>query len=179
MERNQMIGYEIGECLLGRVLAATTERGVCAILLGDEASRLAEDLRARFPLAELIPGGVAAEHFAKVVELIASPRDGLDLPLDPLGNEQQKRVWEALRRIPAGAVETYAAVARPVGVTAKEVGEACAANAIAVAIPCHRVVRSDGTLAGYRWGAKRKLALLKLEGARLGPTQDLFDSAVH
>jgi AraC family transcriptional regulator, regulatory protein of adaptative response / methylated-DNA-[protein]-cysteine methyltransferase len=175
----EKIGYQVGECVLGALLVAATERGVCAILMGDDGAGLARDLQRRFPQAERVAGDLAPGHFDKVAAFIAWPRSPLDLPLDPRGSEQQTRVWQALRGIPPGSVETYADVGGPIGVTAKEVGEACAANAIAVAIPCHRVVRSDGTLAGYRWGAKRKLALLKLEGARLGPTPDLFDSAVH
>jgi AraC family transcriptional regulator of adaptative response/methylated-DNA-[protein]-cysteine methyltransferase len=186
MESNrEMIGYEIGVCSLGKLLVATSEQGVCAILMGDDAGDLARDLQRRFPQAELILGAVPAGHFARVASHIAAPRSGLDLPLDLQGSEFRKRVWRALRAIPPGALQTYGEIARRVGAprAAKEVGEACAANALAVAVPCHRVVRSDGTLAGYRWGAKRKLALLMLEGARLGATPDLFDetssSVVH
>ena len=173
----EMIGYEIGDCMLGAVLVATSERGVCAILIGDDADGLVRDLRARFPHAALAPSAVAPEHLAKVARLIASPRSGLDLPLDLRGSEFEQRVWRALQEIPVGATQTYGEVAQRIGApqSAKEVGEACAANALAVAIPCHRVVRKDGGLAGYRWGVERKLALLKLEGARLGATADLFE----
>ena len=171
----EKIGYQIGECVLGALLVAATERGVCAILMGDDGAGLARDLQRRFPQADLVAEGLAPGHFNKVAAFIEQPRGPLDLPLDPRGSERQRRVWQALRGIPPGSVETYAEVGGPIGVTAKEVGEACAANAIAVAIPCHRVVRSDGTLAGYRWGVKRKRALLEREGASLAATADLFE----
>jgi AraC family transcriptional regulator of adaptative response/methylated-DNA-[protein]-cysteine methyltransferase len=180
MESNrEIIGYEIGACALGTLLVATSEHGVCAILMGDDAAELVRDLQRRFPQADLIVGAVAAGRFARVASFIAAPRAGLDLPLDLRGSEFRRRVWHALRAIPAGALQTYGEVAQRVGAprAAKEVGEACAANLLAVAVPCHRVVRSDGSLAGYRWGAKRKLALLKLVGARLGATADLFEGA--
>ena len=174
----EMIGYDVGASVLGAVLVATSGRGVCAILLGNDPGELAEDLRQRFPQAELIPGAVAPDHLAKVVDFIATPRSGLDLPLDMHGSEFEQRVWRALQEISPGATQTYGEVARRIGAPqlAKEVGEACAANALAVAIPCHRVLRKDGGLAGYRWGVKRKRALLELEGARLDATEDLFES---
>ena len=178
MEKQEMIGYEVGDCVLGTVLVATSERGVCAILMGDDAGDLVGDLRQRFPRAGLVPGAVVAEHFTKVVDFIASPKSGLDLPLDMRGSDFEQGVWRSLQEIPAGATQTYGEVARRIGApqSAKEVGEACAANAIAVAIPCHRVLRKDGGLAGYRWGVKRKRALLEREGARLAETADLFAS---
>jgi AraC family transcriptional regulator of adaptative response/methylated-DNA-[protein]-cysteine methyltransferase len=174
----ELIGYEIGSCMLGAVLVATSERGVCAILIGDDEDGLVRDLRARFPHAALTPSAVAPEHLAKVARLIGSPRSGLDLPLDLRGSEFEQRVWRALQEIPVGATRTYGEVAQRIGApqSAKEVGEACAANVLAVAVPCHRVVRKDGGLAGYRWGVKRKRALLEQEGVRLGATADLFES---
>jgi AraC family transcriptional regulator, regulatory protein of adaptative response / methylated-DNA-[protein]-cysteine methyltransferase len=173
----EKIGYQVGECILGALLVATSQQGICAILLGDEAAPLVRDLHRRFPRAEL--DRITTRNFARVAGFIASPLGELDLPLDPRGSDFERRVWDALRQIPAGRLETYGEIARRLGAprAAKEVGEACAANALAVAVPCHRVVRRDGSLAGYRWGAKRKLALLRLEGARLGPTPDLFDQA--
>jgi AraC family transcriptional regulator of adaptative response/methylated-DNA-[protein]-cysteine methyltransferase len=152
-------------CILGHVLVATTQRGVCAILLGDDAGELVRDLRSRFPRAvraELEP------LLSKVASFIAQPAAGLDRPLDLRGSEFELRVWNALREIPPGSTLTYGEVAARIGAAraAKEVGEACAANVLAVAIPCHRVVRKDGGLAGYRWGIARKRALLKSEGAR-------------
>ena len=178
MEKREMIGYDIGASVLGALLVATSERGVCAILLGNDPGGLAEDLRQRFPQATLIPGGVAPEHLAMVTEFVAAPRIGLDLPLDMHGSEFQMRVWRALQEIPAGTTQTYGEVAQRIGAPhlAKEVGEACAANPLAVAVPCHRVVRKDGGLAGYRWGMKRKRALLEREGARLAETAGLFES---
>jgi AraC family transcriptional regulator of adaptative response/methylated-DNA-[protein]-cysteine methyltransferase len=172
-----MIGYDVGGCALGALLVATSERGICAILLGDGANGLVEDLRQRFPRAELVPGMVAPEHFSRVADFIAAPRGGLDLPLDLRGSEFERRVWRALQEIPAGTTQTYGEVAQRIGApqSAKEVGEACAANPLAVAVPCHRVVRKDGRLARYRWGVKRKRALLEREGARLDAMADLFE----
>jgi AraC family transcriptional regulator of adaptative response/methylated-DNA-[protein]-cysteine methyltransferase len=175
----EVIGYEIAACALGALLVATSEHGVCAILMGDAAAELVRDLQRRFPQADLVLGALTVGYFARVASFIAAPRASLDLPLDLRGSEFRRRVWQALSAIPAGTLQTYGEVAQRVGAprSAKEVGEACAANLLAVAVPCHRVVRSDGSLAGYRWGAKRKLALLRLEGARLGATADLFEGA--
>ena len=176
---NQEILFSTGECVLGVVLVARGERGVCAILLGDDADRLARDLRQRFPQARLRNGGSElAPLLAKVASFLAAPAMGLDVPLEMRGTAFQQRVWRALQAIPAGSTVSYADVARRLGspASAKEVGEACAANALAVAIPCHRVVRSDGGLAGYRWGIQRKRALLRREGARTAGAADLFDT---
>jgi AraC family transcriptional regulator of adaptative response/methylated-DNA-[protein]-cysteine methyltransferase len=173
----ETIGYAIGDCVLGAILVAQSAGGICAILLGDSGGELVDELRRRFPLARLAPGAVEPDALVKVAELIVSPAGGLDLPLDLRGSEFQQSVWRALRGIPAGTTQTYGEVARSIGApqSAKEVGEACAANALAVAVPCHRVVRKDGGLAGYRWGVKRKRALLEQEGARLDATADLFE----
>jgi len=176
---NQEILFATGECVLGIVLVATSERGVCAILLGDEAGALARDLQQRFPQGRVRDGGTELEPLlAKVAKLLVAPAMRLDVALDVRGTAFQRRVWRALQEIPAGSTETYTEVARRIGApeSAKEVGEACAANALAVAIPCHRVVRKDGGLAGYRWGVKRKRALLEREGARIAGTADLFDA---
>jgi AraC family transcriptional regulator of adaptative response/methylated-DNA-[protein]-cysteine methyltransferase len=169
--------FSTGESVLGAVLVAETGEGVCAILLDDDADWLARDLRARFPDANLRDAGAELEALvAKVIDFLAAPAKGLDLPLDMHGSAFEKLVWNALRQIPAGTTESYAEVARRIGApaSAKEVGEACAANALAVAVPCHRVVRKDGGLAGYRWGVKRKRALLEREGVSLPATADLF-----
>jgi AraC family transcriptional regulator, regulatory protein of adaptative response / methylated-DNA-[protein]-cysteine methyltransferase len=163
------IRFALGECSLGSVLVAATEAGICAILLGDSRAALLRDLEDRFPQAELVGGGEAlAPVVADVVGFIEAPAQGLDLPLDPCGTAFQRRVWQALREIPAGSTASYSEIAEHIGAPgeAYAVGEACAANMIAVAVPCHRVVRKDGTLAGYRWGFRRKRALLKREGAR-------------
>jgi AraC family transcriptional regulator of adaptative response/methylated-DNA-[protein]-cysteine methyltransferase len=159
----------VAECSLGSVLIATTERGVCAILLGDDPGAVRRELKESFPGAELSEGDVALDALAaRVVALIEAPGSDLDLALDPRGTAFQQKVWQALREVPAGSTVSYSEIARRIG-TPKEayaVGEACAANKIAVAIPCHRIVRKDGGLAGYRWGFRRKRALLKREGVR-------------
>lgn len=160
---NEEILFVTGECVLGKVLVAKSERGVCAILLGDDDGRLARELRRQFPQART---GTGLEPLlSKIAGFVAAPAAGLDLPLDMQGTAFQQRVWSALLEIPAGTTESYAEVARRIGApqSAKEVGEACAANVLAVAIPCHRVLRKDGGLAGYRWGVARKRALLLSE----------------
>lgn len=165
---DRQILFSIGECALGRVLVARSERGVCAILLGDDAVELQRDLRQRFAGHEVQDAHVGLEPLlAEVTRFLAAPHTGLGLPLDLHGSELEQRVWNALREIPPGSTETYSDVARRLGGTAnaKEVGEACAANPIAVAVPCHRVLRRDGSLGGYRWGLRRKRALLERERA--------------
>jgi AraC family transcriptional regulator of adaptative response/methylated-DNA-[protein]-cysteine methyltransferase len=165
---NTEIRFAVGECSLGSVLVATSERGVCAILLGDDPDALVRDLQDRFPQARLIGGDAEFEELvAKVVGFVEAPRQGLDLPLDIAGTAFQQRVWQALRKIPAGETASYADVARRIGSpkSVRAVAQACGANAIAVAIPCHRVVRNDGALSGYRWGVERKRALLEKETA--------------
>ena len=166
---NTEIRFAIGECSLGSILAAASERGVCAILLGDDPDALARELQDRFPRAHLIGGDEAFEQLvAKVVGLVEAPGMGLDLPLDIRGTAFQQRVWQALGRIPAGATTSYAEIARQIGSpnAVRAVAQACAANPLAVAIPCHRVVRNDGNLSGYRWGVERKRALLEREARR-------------
>jgi len=160
------IRFAVGECSLGSILVAATERGVCSILLGDDPDALARDLQDRFPKARLIGGDRDFERLvAKVVGFVETPARGLDLPLDVRGTAFQQRVWQALREIPAGTTSTYAKVAARIGAprAVRAVAQACASNAIAVAIPCHRVVRHDGGLSGYRWGVKRKRLLLERE----------------
>jgi AraC family transcriptional regulator, regulatory protein of adaptative response / methylated-DNA-[protein]-cysteine methyltransferase len=163
---NTDIRFAIGECSLGSILVAASEHGVCAILMGDDPNELARDLQDRFPRANLIGGDAKFEALvAKVVGFVEAPRLGLDLPLDVRGTAFQQRVWQALREIPAGATASYTDVAKRIGApkSVRAVAGACAANALAVAIPCHRVVRSDGVLSGYRWGVERKRALLDRE----------------
>ena len=163
------IRFAIGECSLGAILVAASEVGVCAILIGDDPDALARDLQDRFPRAELIGGDAGFEQLvAKVVGLVEAPGLGLDLPLDVRGTAFQQRVWQALREIPAGKTVSYADIARRIGApkSVRAVAQACGANALAVAIPCHRVVRNDGALAGYRWGVERKRALLERESRR-------------
>ncbi|QDQ28864.1 bifunctional DNA-binding transcriptional regulator/O6-methylguanine-DNA methyltransferase Ada [Chitinimonas arctica] len=160
------IRFAIGECSLGSILVAQSVRGICAILLGDDPDVLACDLQARFPGANIIGGDHDFEQLiARVVGLIESPAIGLDLPLDIRGTSFQQRVWQALRDIPAGETASYTDIAKRIGSprSVRAVAQACAANALAVAIPCHRVVRIDGGLSGYRWGVERKRALLEKE----------------
>jgi len=154
---------------LGPLLVAATARGVCAIQFGDSAEMLLADLRLRFPKAELIEGDAAFEALVgQVVALVEQPRAGHGLPLDIRGTAFQERVWRALRAIPIGRTASYAEIAEAIGQpsASRGVAQACAANPAAVAVPCHRVVRSDGGLSGYRWGVERKAELLKREGAR-------------
>jgi AraC family transcriptional regulator of adaptative response/methylated-DNA-[protein]-cysteine methyltransferase len=161
-----VIRFAVGECSLGSILVAATERGVCSILLGDDPDGLARDLQDRFPRARLVGGDLDFERLvAKVVGFVEAPALGLDLPLDVRGTAFQQRVWQALREIPAGRTSTYTKIAARIGAprAVRAVARACASNAIAVAIPCHRVVRRDGTLSGYRWGVERKRRLLERE----------------
>jgi AraC family transcriptional regulator of adaptative response/methylated-DNA-[protein]-cysteine methyltransferase len=162
------IRYAIGESSLGPVLVAHNGRGVCAILLGGTPETLAGDLRARFPQASVTEDGPGlAALMAKVTGFVEAPANGLDLPLDVQGTPFQRRVWQALREIPAGAIASYSDIATRIGAprSARAVARACAENPIALAVPCHRVIRSDGGLSGYRWGAARKRALLDREAA--------------
>lgn len=163
---NTDIRFAIGECSLGSILVAKSERGVCAILLGDDADELARNLQDMFPRANLIGGDNEFEQVvAKVVGFVEAPGLGLDLPLDVRGTAFQQRVWQALREIPAGVTASYTDIANRIGApkSVRAVAQACAANTLAVAIPCHRVVRNDGGLSGYRWGVERKRALLQKE----------------
>ena len=162
------IRFAIGACSLGAILVAQSRRGVCAILLGDDADALARELQDRFPKAELIGGDAGFEHLvAKVVGFVEAPGHGLDLPLDVRGTAFQQRVWQMLCEIPAGKTASYAEIAKRIGspTSVRAVAQACGANSLAVAIPCHRVVRTDGGLSGYRWGVERKRALLEREAA--------------
>ncbi|QZO02550.1 bifunctional DNA-binding transcriptional regulator/O6-methylguanine-DNA methyltransferase Ada [Chenggangzhangella methanolivorans] len=166
--RDAEIRFAIAECSLGSILVAASQRGVCAILLGDDPDALARALQDRFPKAELIGGEPAFEALvAQVIGFVEAPGVGLDLPLDIRGTAFQQRVWTALRDVPMGETVSYAELARRMGEpkAARAVGMACGANMIAVAIPCHRVVRADGGLSGYRWGAERKQALIDREKA--------------
>ena len=163
---NAAIRFAIGASSLGAILVARSERGVCAILLGDDPDLLARELQDKFPQATLIGGDAEFERLvARVVGFVEAPQRGLDLPLDVRGTAFQQRVWEALRRIPAGATASYSEIANAIGApkSVRAVAQACAANSLAVAIPCHRVVRNDGALSGYRWGVERKRALLDRE----------------
>jgi AraC family transcriptional regulator of adaptative response/methylated-DNA-[protein]-cysteine methyltransferase len=164
--QGEAIRFAVGECSLGSILVAASGKGVCAILLGDDPEALVRDLRDRFPRAERVGGEPGFERLvARVVGCVEAPALGFDLPLDVRGTAFQQRVWQALREIPLGATASYGEVAERIGEprAVRAVGRACASNPIAVAIPCHRVVRSDGSLSGYRWGVERKRALLERE----------------
>jgi AraC family transcriptional regulator of adaptative response/methylated-DNA-[protein]-cysteine methyltransferase len=162
------IRFAIGQCSLGAILVARSGKGVCSILIGDDPDRLARDLQDRFPRARLIGADSAFETLvATVVGFVEAPALGLDLPLDIRGTAFQQRVWQALREIPVGSTASYVDIARAIGApkAVRAVAQACAANPLAVAVPCHRVVRTDGALSGYRWGVERKQALLAREAS--------------
>ena len=160
------IMFAIAQCALGALLVAHSGSGLCAISLGDDPDAMLRELQARFPRAQLVGGDAGFERLvAQVVGFVEAPGLGLDLPLDIRGTAFQQRVWEALRQVPAGATVSYAQIAARIGspTSVRAVAQACAANTLAVAIPCHRVVRSDGGLSGYRWGIARKQQLLARE----------------
>lgn len=163
---NSDIHFGVGECSLGSILVGVTGKGICAILLGDDPDALVRDLQNRFPNAKLVGGDAAMEAWmARVVGFVEAPGIGLDLPLDVRGTAFQQRVWQALTKVPIGSTTSYTEIAEKVGSprAARAVAQACATNALAVAIPCHRVVRRDGSLSGYRWGIERKRELLNRE----------------
>jgi AraC family transcriptional regulator of adaptative response/methylated-DNA-[protein]-cysteine methyltransferase len=162
------IRFSLAECSLGLVLIARTERGLCAIFLGEDAEALAGELRLRFPQATLVLVDISEDSLLrKALALVESPDEHLSLPLDLQGTPFQKRVWQALREIGPGYTTSYAGIAVRIGAprAVRAVAQACAANPLAIAIPCHRVLRSDGDISGYRWGIDRKRALLAREAA--------------
>lgn len=163
--RGLRIGYTTGSSPLGRILVAATERGLCAVIMGEDDADLEQKLRKQFPAAELSEDGQLAVKLGQVLDQMAEHPAVLDLPLDLRATAFQMRVWEALRRIPRGETRTYAEVAREIGqpTAVRAVANACASNPVAVVIPCHRVVGSDGKLTGYRWGVERKKKLLEIE----------------
>lgn len=166
---NSTIHFAVAHCSLGAILVAATAKGVCAILLGDDPNALLQDLKTRFSRAQLIGGDPEFDALvARVVGLVEEPSLNLELPLDVRGTAFQQKVWRALQSIPAGWTASYADVAAQIGApqAVRAVAQACKANAIAVAIPCHRIVRSDGSLSGYRWGVDRKRRLLEREAER-------------
>jgi AraC family transcriptional regulator of adaptative response/methylated-DNA-[protein]-cysteine methyltransferase len=163
---NEEIRFAVGETSLGPILVASSKKGVVSILLGDDPEQLVRDLQDRFPNADLIGADGAYEALvARVVGFVEAPAIGLDLPLDVRGTAFQQRVWHALREVPVGHTVSYADVAQRIGApkAVRAVAGACAANALAVTIPCHRVVKNDGALSGYAWGVERKRALLDRE----------------
>jgi AraC family transcriptional regulator, regulatory protein of adaptative response / methylated-DNA-[protein]-cysteine methyltransferase len=163
---NEEIHFAVGQCSLGAILVASSRKGVASILLGDNPDALVRDLQHRFPKARLIGGDKDYEALvARVIGFVETPGLGLDLPLDVRGTVFQRRVWQTLRDIPVGETASYAEIARRIGSpkSVRAVAGACAANNLAVAIPCHRVVKNDGALSGYAWGVERKRALLAKE----------------
>lgn len=162
----ETICYRIATCAIGPVAIASAGQGICAILFGEDAEALESDLIARFPTANLqADDGNLVELAARVTRFLDHPQDKPDFPVAPRGTDFQVRVWHALREIGPGSTASYKEVAVRIGApgAVRAVARACAANPVAVAIPCHRVVRSDGSLSGYRWGAARKRALLERE----------------
>lgn len=162
----ETIHFAVGESSLGPILVAMSAQGVCAIMLGNDPAALVRDLEDRFPRATMVGGDAGFESLvSKVVGLVESPHLGLDLPLDVRGTAFQQRVWQALGEIPAGHTVSYRELAERIGKPSavRAVAQACGANPVAIAIPCHRVVRTDGSLSGYRWGVERKRALLERE----------------
>jgi AraC family transcriptional regulator of adaptative response/methylated-DNA-[protein]-cysteine methyltransferase len=167
-EKNAGVKFAIGESSLGSILVACGDQGVRAILLGDSPEELVRDLQAQLPETPLTgDDAVCRNYVSQVAAFIEAPRKDLDLPLDPRGTSFQLRVWQAVRAIPVGTTLSYAEVARRIGEpnAVRAVAQVCAENAIAIAIPCHRVVRSDGALSGYRCGLDRKGALLSKEAS--------------
>ena len=165
-----VIRFALGQCSLGAILVAQSQRGICAILLGDDPDMLLRDLQDQFCKAQLVGGDAAFEKLvAQVVGFIEAPALGLNLPLDVRGTAFQERVWQVLRELPPGTTASYAEIAQRIGApkAVRAVAQACGANSIAVAIPCHRVVRRDGDISGYRWGVERKRRLLQREAEAL------------
>lgn len=163
--------YAFGTSSLGQVLVAVTRQGICAILLGSDRERLIADLKQNFPMAHPAgPDEVPDDWIARIVARIETPTTPFDLPLDLRGSDFEIKVWQALRTIPAGTTMSYSELAETIGMkgvakAAKDVSEACAANRIAIAVPCHRILRKDGSISGYRWGVHRKRVLLEREAA--------------
>lgn len=158
--------FSVSPCSLGAILVAASERGICAIALADEEQALTQALLDRFPKAQQIEGDALFEGWMrKVIRFVEQPRGHFELPLDIRGTAFQQRVWQALCQIPAGTTASYSQIATQIGSpkSVRAVASACAANVLAVVIPCHRVVRSDGALSGYRWGIERKRKLLARE----------------
>lgn len=172
---NAEMRFAVAQCALGSILVAASGKGIAAILIGDDPEALVHDLEDRFPKATLIGGNKTFEDIvAKVVGLVEAPGANFDLPLDVRGTAFQHRVWQALRKIPAGTTVTYTDIAQRVGMprAVRAVASAIAANPIAIAIPCHRVIRSDGSLSGYRWGVERKQALIAQEARNSAPPRE-------
>jgi AraC family transcriptional regulator of adaptative response/methylated-DNA-[protein]-cysteine methyltransferase len=164
--RGMKISYTIADSSLGRVLVATTDRGISAVSLGDNDAQLAAELRKEYPNAEIRRSASGTSRWMRrIIRGLAGPQPELDLPTDVVATVFQRRVWETLRNIPYGTTRTYSEIARALGQASatRAVARACATNPVAIVVPCHRVIRSDGSLGGYRWGLQRKKALLDRE----------------
>lgn len=162
------IAYTITECSLGRLLVAATDVGICSVTLGEEDETLTHNLRAEYPQAEYAEDNRALQaHVQAILHYLNGQQPHLDLPLDVRATAFQQRVWEELRRIPYGTTASYSEIARRLGQPSatRAVARACATNPVALVTPCHRVVRENGDLSGYRWGIERKRKLLAQEGA--------------
>jgi AraC family transcriptional regulator of adaptative response/methylated-DNA-[protein]-cysteine methyltransferase len=167
MPAPETLRFGYGDTALGTIVVAESAHGVVALFIGDDRAKLLRDLKDAFPSKELVLDQAGlAQTIAKAVALVDVPHRGTDLALDLRGSPVEMAVWDALRAIPSGETRTYGAIARDLSIaaTAQDVGAACAANRIAVAVPCHRVVKSDGSISGYRWGVKRKRRLINMEG---------------
>jgi len=165
------VRYGIAPCFLGWIIVAATDRGICAIEFGDDPESLSAQVRERFPKANLVEGGPDfSAVIQRVIAFVGAPEGGIELSLDIQGTAFQERVWNELRQVPPGSTVSYAELAHRIGSpeAARAVARACATNRIAVAVPCHRVVRSDGRLSGYRWGVERKRVLLRRESGTSG-----------
>src|SRR3954454_21984204 len=168
VNERETLRFGYGDTALGAVVVAESVRGVVALFIGDDRAKLLRDLKDAFPEAELVLDQTGLAHtIAKAAALVDAPQRATALTLDLRGSPVEVAVWKALRAIPPGETRTYGAIARdlPVAATAQGVGAACAANRVAIPVPCHRVVRSDGSIAGYRWGVRRKCRLIDMEGA--------------
>lgn len=163
----EALRFGYGESTLGTIAVAQSARGLAALFIGNDRGRLLRDLQDAFPTAALVADQTGlAPTIAKATAAVDAPHRATDLPLDLRGTAAEIAVWGALREIPAGRTRTYGAIAKSLRVTltAQEVGAACAANRLAVVVPCHRVVKSDGSISGYRWGVQRKRRLINMEG---------------
>lgn len=159
--------FGFGDTVLGTIIVAEAMRGIAALFIGDDRAKLLRDLRDAFPQSALVADQAdLAPTIGKAVALVDAPHVATDLPLDLRGSPVEVAVWHALRAIPSGETRSYGAIAKslPLTATAQDVGAACAANRIAVAVPCHRVVKADGSISGYRWGVRRKRRLINMEG---------------
>lgn len=163
----ETLRFAYGDTVLGTIVVAESVRGIAALFIGDDRAKLLRDLKGAFPQAELVHDETGlAQTVTKATALVDAPHTVFDQTLDLRGSPVEVAVWNALRTIPAGETRSYGAIAKslPITATAQDVGAACAANRIAVAVPCHRIVKSDGSISGYRWGVQRKRRLINIEG---------------